>query len=136
MGALSGLLWGGLVRMFLGQLNIASVNTLTHLWGAQPYPSRDHSRNSALLALVTYGEGWHNNHHAFPSSALHGLEWWQLDVNGLVIRLLKLFRLAWDVKCPSPTTRQEARYTLEQRAADAPAATARMEQPNQDERPS
>jgi stearoyl-CoA desaturase (delta-9 desaturase) len=108
IGALLGLLWGGLVRMFLGQLNIAAVNTFTHLWGAQTYATRDESRNSALVALASYGEGWHNNHHAFPNSAMHGLEWWQLDINGLLIRLLERCQLAWDVKFPSPAARRDA----------------------------
>jgi stearoyl-CoA desaturase (delta-9 desaturase) len=109
MGALLGLLWGGLVRMFLGHIAIVAVNSVTHLWGAQPYKSHDYSRNNGLVALLSYGEGWHNNHHAFPSSAMHGLEWWQLDFNGLLIRALRLCGLAWDVKCPSRSARQEAR---------------------------
>lgn len=123
MGALLGLLWGGLARMFLGQLNIAAVNTWTHLWGAQPYPTRDHSRNSALVALLSYGEGWHNNHHAFPNSAFHGLEWWQLDLNGLLVRVLQFLRLVWDVKCPSAAARAEARHAAGRMAANSPAET-------------
>lgn len=107
-GALLGFLWGGLVRMFLGHHATWSINSITHLWGSRPYQSRDYSRNNFLIALFTFGEGWHNNHHAFPTSARHGLEWWQIDINGLVIRALELLGLVWDVTIPSRGTRREA----------------------------
>ena len=61
----------------------------------------DKSRNNAVCALLTLGEGWHNNHHAFPSSARHGLFWWQLDVVYLTVCVLRCFGLAWDVHLPS-----------------------------------
>jgi stearoyl-CoA desaturase (delta-9 desaturase) len=109
MGALLGLLWGGLVRIFLLHHTISTVNSVSHLWGTRPYQTPEQSRNNALVALLTYGEGWHNNHHAFPASAYQGLEWWQVDWNGLVIRLLWLCGLAWDVKCPSASARRDAR---------------------------
>ncbi|HEY7312378.1 MAG TPA: acyl-CoA desaturase [Gemmataceae bacterium] len=108
MGALLGLLWGGLVRLFLLHHCTWAINSVTHIWGTRPYKSRDYSRNNALVAIVTFGEGWHNNHHAFPSSAFHGLEWWQYDPSAVVLRLLRLFRLAWDLKRPSDETRREA----------------------------
>jgi stearoyl-CoA desaturase (delta-9 desaturase) len=109
MGALLGLLWGGLVRLFLLHHCTWAINSVTHIWGTRPYKSRDYSRNNALVAVVTLGEGWHNNHHAFPTSAFHGLTWWQIDPSGLVIRALRLCGLAWDVKTPSLATRAEAR---------------------------
>jgi stearoyl-CoA desaturase (delta-9 desaturase) len=99
-GALLGLLWGGLVRVFLVHHVTWSVNSVCHLWGRRPYPEHDHSRNNFVLGLLAMGEGWHNNHHAFPTSARHGLRWWQLDASYYVIRLLALFGLAWRVRLP------------------------------------
>lgn len=107
-GAGLGMLWGGLVRMFLLHHSTWGINSVTHLWGTRPYKSNDYSRNNALVALMTYGEGWHNNHHAFPHSALHGLRWWQVDISGLVIRTLQACGLAWDVKRPSPAACRKA----------------------------
>lgn len=101
MGALSGFLWGGLVRMFLSYHAANSINSITHLFGARPFETREHSRNNAWIALPTCGEAWHNNHHAFPGSAIFGLQWWQVDIGGIVIRLLEGCGLAWDVKTPS-----------------------------------
>jgi stearoyl-CoA desaturase (delta-9 desaturase) len=67
-GALLGLLWGGLVRMFIAHHTTWATNSLSHVIGRRPYPTRDNSRNNFLLALLTLGDGWHNNHHAFPTS--------------------------------------------------------------------
>lgn len=77
------------------------VNSVVHIWGDQPYNSQDNSRNNALVALFVFGEGWHNNHHAFEYSAAHGLEWWQVDPSYMVICGLEKLGLAWDVKRPS-----------------------------------
>src|SRR5437899_4281671 len=92
-GGLSALLWGGLVRIFLVHHITWSINSVCHLWGARTFHNDDHSRNSILLGILAFGEGWHNNHHAFPASARHGLRWWQLDTSYLVIRGLALLRL-------------------------------------------
>jgi stearoyl-CoA desaturase (delta-9 desaturase) len=100
-GALLGFLWGGLVRVFFVHHVTWSVNSVCHLWGRQPYLGGDHSRNNFLLGLLALGEGWHNNHHAFPTSACHGLRWWQPDLSYVVIRTLALLRLAWNVKVPT-----------------------------------
>jgi stearoyl-CoA desaturase (delta-9 desaturase) len=100
-GALTGLVWGGLVRVFLVHQVTWSVNSACHLWGARPYRCSDRSCNNAVFGVLAFGEGWHNNHHAFPTSARHGLRWWQLDASYLVIRGLALLGLAWDVKVPS-----------------------------------
>jgi stearoyl-CoA desaturase (delta-9 desaturase) len=98
-GAVLGLLWGGLVRVFLVHHVTWSVNSVCHLWGSRPYPG-DESRNNFVLGVLAMGEGWHNNHHAFPTSARHGLRWWQPDLSYAVIRLLALLGLAWGVKVP------------------------------------
>jgi stearoyl-CoA desaturase (delta-9 desaturase) len=100
-GALLGLLWGGLVRIFLVHHVTWSVNSVCHIWGRQPHKGGDESRNNFLIGILALGEGWHNNHHAFPTSARHGLRWWQIDVSYWVIRALALCRLAWDVKLPA-----------------------------------
>jgi stearoyl-CoA desaturase (delta-9 desaturase) len=99
-GALLGLLWGGLARVFLVHHVTWSVNSVCHFWGRRPYPSGDHSRNNLLFGILALGEGWHNNHHAFPTSARHGLRWWQPDLSYWIIRTLAWLRLAWAVKLP------------------------------------
>ncbi len=95
-----GLLWGGLVRIALGNHLTFAVNSVCHTFGRQPFETRDASRNNWVFGLFSLGEGWHNNHHAFPSMACHGMGWRQPDVTGLVIRLLERLRLAWAVKRP------------------------------------
>jgi stearoyl-CoA desaturase (delta-9 desaturase) len=97
-GAWLGFIWGGLVRIFFVHHVTWSVNSVCHFWGAQPFPHGDHSKNNFLFGLLAMGEGWHNNHHAFPTSARHGLQWWQIDLSYFVIRVLKLLGLAWEVK--------------------------------------
>ena len=74
--------WGGLLRIFLYQHATFAVNSICHMFGQREYRSRDESRNNWLIAVLVFGEGWHNNHHAFPSSARHGLARWQFDVRG------------------------------------------------------
>jgi stearoyl-CoA desaturase (Delta-9 desaturase) len=96
--ALIGFLWGGLLRHFLTLQATFCVNSVTHLWGSRPYPTTDQSRNNFVIGILAFGEGWHNNHHAFPSSARHGLRWWQLDYSWWVIRGLEGFGLAWRVR--------------------------------------
>jgi stearoyl-CoA desaturase (delta-9 desaturase) len=100
-GVWTGLIWGGLVRVFLVHHVTWSVNSACHLWGFRPYQSGDHSRDNVVFGVLALGEGWHNTHHAFPTSARHGLRWWQIDVSYWVIRMLSFVRLAWDVRLPS-----------------------------------
>jgi stearoyl-CoA desaturase (Delta-9 desaturase) len=99
---LTGLLWGGLVRVFVLHHFNYSINSLCHVFGKQDYETADESRNLALIALPTFGEAWHNNHHAFPTSAVHGLGRWQLDVSAIVINTLERLGLIWDVVRVSP----------------------------------
>ena len=98
LGGWSGLLWGGLVRIFLTHHVTWSVNSVCHTFGKRPYQTKDRSRNQWVVGLLALGEGWHNNHHAFPRSALHGLRWWQFDLSGLTIRLLGRLRLISQVQ--------------------------------------
>jgi stearoyl-CoA desaturase (Delta-9 desaturase) len=100
--ALTGLLWGGLVRMFVLHHVTYSINSLCHFFGRRDYDTGDHSRNLAWLAPLSFGESWHNNHHAFPTSARHGLGRWQIDVSAGVIWVLEKLGLAWDVVRAKP----------------------------------
>ncbi len=95
--ALTGLLWGGAVRMLLLHHVTYSINSLCHFFGRRDYVTGDHSRNLAWLAPLSFGEAWHNNHHAFPTSASHGFSWRQLDISALVIRGMERVGLCWDV---------------------------------------
>jgi stearoyl-CoA desaturase (Delta-9 desaturase) len=100
-GALAGFLWGGLARICLVHHASWTVGSLSHMYGSQPFNTQDHSRNNAWLSLVTFGDSWQNNHHAFPSSALHGLKWWQLDPSGWVIKALWKAGIIWNVDIPA-----------------------------------
>ena len=100
-GAFLGFLWGGLVRVFLVQHMTFSINSICHLWGRRPFRCHDESRNNFLCGLLAFGEGWHNNHHAFPLSARHGLTWWEFDASFLIIRIMERLGLAWRVQVPS-----------------------------------
>ncbi len=99
-GAWHGLLWGGLCRIFLVHHMTWSINSACHLWGSRPHRVGDESRNNWFCALATLGEGWHNNHHAFPRSARHGLDPRQIDASYWLIVLLQRCRLVWDVRLP------------------------------------
>jgi stearoyl-CoA desaturase (delta-9 desaturase) len=96
-GGLTGLLWGGAVRILVLHHATFSINSLCHFFGRRSFPTGDESRNLLWLALPTFGEAWHNNHHAFPTSARHGLRWWQLDPSAWLIAGMERTGLAWDV---------------------------------------
>lgn len=101
-GALLGAVWGGFVRIFLVHHATWSINSVCHFWGKQDFESDDESRNNVVFGILSLGEGWHNNHHAFPTSARHGLKWWQFDATYVVIRGLERVGLVWKVKVPAP----------------------------------
>jgi stearoyl-CoA desaturase (delta-9 desaturase) len=111
IGVVTGLIWGGLVRVFLVHHMTWSVNSACHLWGWRPFKSEDESRNNFLVGVLAFGEGWHNTHHAFPTSARHGLRWWEIDMTWYAIRALSLVGLAWNVKVPSSEALEQARRT-------------------------
>jgi stearoyl-CoA desaturase (Delta-9 desaturase) len=108
-GGLAGLLWGGAVRVFLLHHVTFSINSLCHFFGRRPFSTGDESRNLAWLAPIAFGEAWHNNHHAFPTSARHGLGRRQLDPSGWLITSLERCHLAWDVVRISPDRQQAKR---------------------------
>jgi stearoyl-CoA desaturase (delta-9 desaturase) len=97
-GAVLGLVWGGLVRIFLVHHVTWSINSVCHMWGSRPFETNDLSRNNLVFGILAFGEGWHNNHHAFPTSAKHGLRWWQIDTSYWAIRIMGWFGLAWSIK--------------------------------------
>lgn len=97
-----GLLWGGLIRIFVVHHATWAVNSISHRFGKRPFKTSDASRNNWLVAIFAFGEGWHNNHHADQVSALHGFTWKQFDLTGITILLLERLGLIWDVKRPNP----------------------------------
>jgi stearoyl-CoA desaturase (Delta-9 desaturase) len=108
VGAATGLLWGGLVRVFFVHHVTWSVNSICHFLGTRRFEVDDHSTNVFWLALPSLGESWHHNHHAFPRSAEHGLRRWELDPSALIIRAMERLGLAWNVVRIAPE-RQEAK---------------------------
>jgi stearoyl-CoA desaturase (delta-9 desaturase) len=100
MGVVTGLVWGGLARIFLVHHVTWSINSICHLWGSQPFRTGDQSRNNFVFGALGFGEGWHNNHHAFPTSARFGLRWWQIDLGYWFICVLAGLGLAARVQTP------------------------------------
>ncbi|MDP1570846.1 MAG: fatty acid desaturase [Vicinamibacterales bacterium] len=115
-GGLPYLLWGTFFRVTVGLHATWLVNSATHLWGSRRFMTRDDSTNNWWVALLTWGEGWHNNHHAHPVSARHGLAWYEIDLNYYGIKTLEFFGLAWDVKVAQLA---HAAAHLPQESADA-----------------
>jgi stearoyl-CoA desaturase (Delta-9 desaturase) len=109
-GGLTGLLWGGAVRIFFLHHATFSINSLCHFFGRRRFATGDQSRNLLWLSVPTLGEAWHNNHHAFPTSARHGLHWWQLDPSAWLIGAMERSGLVWDVVRVTPE-RELARAT-------------------------
>ena len=97
-GGIPYVLWGIFFRTTWGLHSTWLVNSATHLWGSRRFQTRDDSTNNWWVALLTFGEGWHNNHHAHPTSARHGLAWYELDMNWIAISALRAIGLVWDVK--------------------------------------
>ncbi len=127
-GGLTGLLWGGAVRILLLHHVTFSVNSLCHYFGRRPFRTDDQSRNLAWLAPLAFGEAWHNNHHAFPTSARHGLGRRQVDPSGWLIAKLEQWHLAWDVVRISPA-HQHAKQGV-QGAACQPHAELKLNRPD------
>ena len=107
-GAIRGLIWGGLVRIFFVHHITWSVNSICHFFGSRRFDVDDQSTNVGWLAVLSLGESWHHNHHAFPRSAYHGLRWWEVDLSGLIISGMEHVGLAWNVVRITPE-RQRAR---------------------------
>ena len=100
IGGIQFVFWGIFLRIVVGLHATWLVNSATHMWGRQRFLTNDTSKNSFWVAILTFGEGWHNNHHAHPQSARHGLAWYEVDMNWYGICALRALHLAWDVKLP------------------------------------
>ena len=103
MGGWSMVVWGVFARVVVGWHTTWFVNSLAHMHGRRPYETGDDSTNNWFVALLTFGEGWHNNHHAFPTSARHGLKWYQFDMNWITVRILEKLGLAEKIKVANNT---------------------------------
>ena len=111
IGGLPLMLWGGCLRAVFGLHATWLVNSATHIWGSRRFETHDDSRNNWWVALLTFGEGWHNNHHAHPTSARHGLAWYEFDPSWIEIRFLRLLGIATSVRTAAVSAdlpRQEA----------------------------
>lgn len=99
--------WGLFVSTMLLYHVTFLVNSVAHMWGRRRYATNDQSRNNWWVALATLGEGWHNNHHRYPSSERQGFYWWELDVTHYVLKVMERFRLVWDLRVPPATAYRE-----------------------------
>ncbi len=99
-GGMSWLVWGGFFRAILVLHTTWLVNSATHVWGYRTHETRDHSTNLWWVAILTYGEGWHNNHHAYQTSARHGMTWWEIDMTYWAIKAMSFVGLAHSLKMP------------------------------------
>ena len=115
-GAVRGLVWGGLVRIFLLHHVTWSINSVCHFFGRRRFDVEDQSTNVGWLAVLSLGKSWHHNHHAFPRSAFHGLQWYELDLSGMLILAMQRTGLAWNVVRIAPE-RQRARLVSAKTAA-------------------
>uniref|UniRef100_A0A7S0FRK1 Fatty acid desaturase domain-containing protein n=1 Tax=Pyrodinium bahamense TaxID=73915 RepID=A0A7S0FRK1_9DINO len=107
LGGLPYVVWGFCLRtVYIWHVNW-SVNSIGHIWGYQSYKSNDNSQNNWVFGLLGFGDGWHNNHHAFPRSCRHGFEWWELDLNWQLLQFMNACGLAWDLQLPSETRKQK-----------------------------
>ena len=118
-GALTALLWGGLVRIFFVHHVTWSVNSVCHFLGSRRWDTQDESRNVGWLSIASLGESWHHNHHAFPRSAYHGLRWYEIDISALVIRLLAAIGLAREVVGVEPELERRRTITPPDQPAQA-----------------
>ena len=119
----TGFLWGGLVRVFLGHHITWSVNSVAHMFGTRPFKTTDEARNNAILAPFSWGEGWHNNHHAFPRAAYIGMRWYQVDIGKYMLFLLKWTRQVRNIHMPTKAERKAKLARVRKaKPAKAPAA--------------
>jgi stearoyl-CoA desaturase (Delta-9 desaturase) len=115
IGGWTGFIWGSLVRTFITTHVTWSVNSICHTFGGRSFETTDESKNNFIVGLLAFGEGWHNNHHAFPESAFHGLAWWQVDISGMIIRTMESIGLVWNVKRVS----REVQYAYREKSVIA-----------------
>ncbi|MBA3542514.1 MAG: acyl-CoA desaturase [Deltaproteobacteria bacterium] len=97
IGGLTALMWGHFVAIVLAWHVTFCINSLAHVFGSRRYPTADDSRNNALLAVLAFGEGWHNNHHHYQRTARQGFYWWEIDLSYYILKVLEVFHIVWDV---------------------------------------
>lgn len=112
LGGLPIMLWGICLRIVIGLHGTWLVNSATHMWGSRRFATRDDSRNNWWVALITFGEGWHNNHHAHPTSARHGLAWYEFDPSWIQIRILERLGIAKSIQVASVDSELPERQTV------------------------
>ena len=128
--------WSGLfVGFFLSTVLLFhgtfTINSLSHIHGKQSYVTGDSSRNNVLLAIITLGEGWHNNHHHFPSAAPQGFHWWQIDVTYYILKVLSIFKIVWDLRLPPAHVvagKRKLSFAVVEKCAQQLAASFSIEQ--------
>lgn len=103
------LVWGFFISTTLLYHGTFAINSFTHMYGKQRFETGDRSRNSLLLALITLGEGWHNNHHRYPGSERQGFYWWEIDISHYILKVLSWFGLVWDLREPPARIYEEAK---------------------------
>ena len=119
----SGILWGMIISTVVLFHATLAINSLAHVWGTRRYETTDTSRNNPLLAIVTLGEGWHNNHHHFQSSARQGFFWWEIDLSYYALRVLALLGIVWDLREPTEKARRGHSETAKRTEPSEGAAT-------------
>jgi fatty-acid desaturase len=124
IGGMPWLVWGGFVRSIFVLHTTWLVNSATHIWGYRTHDTRDHSTNLWWVAVLTYGEGWHNNHHAFQTSARHGLRWWEVDPTYMAIRFMSYFGITYAIKMPKIARNSPGKpAALDEQGSDPEMAT-------------
>jgi stearoyl-CoA desaturase (delta-9 desaturase) len=93
--------WGAVISTVCVYHAVWSANSFCHRYGTRRYTTRDDSRNNFIVSLLTFGDGWHHNHHYCPSSARHGFRWWEIDINFAILKLLARFGIVWDLRLPA-----------------------------------
>lgn len=126
IGGWYGLLWGMFVSTVLLWHGTFTINSLTHMWGRRRYETTDNSKNSLVLALVTMGEGWHNNHHYYQRSTNQGFYWWEIDVTYYILRAMSWVGLVWDLHTPPAKVRDA--HKLPERAREPTGVLVPMPQ--------
>jgi stearoyl-CoA desaturase (delta-9 desaturase) len=124
IGGAHGLVWGYFVSTVLLWHGSFSINSLSHVFGDKRYDTGDESRNNWLLAILTTGEGWHNNHHHYQSSTRQGFRWWQVDLTYYVLRLFSMVGLVWDLREPPQSVVDAPRPQVASAAVESPSRAA------------
>lgn len=124
IGGWTAVVWGFFVSTVLLYHGTFSINSLSHMWGFKRFKITDESRNNPILAIITLGEGWHNNHHRFAHSARQGMYWWEYDVSFYILKVLSWFGIVWDMKSYPKSLYQEARQNKQDKKSDVPVDLA------------